>query len=331
MRTALLVILSIVVAGAFAPPAQAHESRPAYLQITLSEGNDVRVLLKVPALGTQRLGLYLNFPEDCVATTEPANFLIDNAFTERSVYACDGGLLGKTVSIDGLKSTLTDVLVRVQRADGSTQVARLKPTATSFVVQATPSPWAVATTYLGIGAEHILFGIDHLLFVLALLMLVKDLRMLVWTITAFTAAHSLTLAAATLGVVSVPQAPIEAVIALSIAFVASEIVHVSRGRASQTSRRPWVVAFAFGLLHGFGFAGALVEIGLPESAIPLALLFFNLGVEAGQIAFVIAVLATMAIGRRLLHTPQNAVRIAAAYGIGTVAAFWSIERIAGFW
>ncbi len=331
MKTALLVILSIVVTGTFASAAQAHESRPAYLQITVSEGNDVRVFFKVPALGTHRLGLYLNFPEDCVATSESAKFLVDNAFTERSVYACDGGLLGKTVSIDGLRSTLTDVLVRVQRADGSTQVARLTPAATSFIVETTPSGWAVATTYLVIGAEHILSGIDHLLFVLALLILVKDLRMLVWTITAFTAAHSLTLAAATLGVVSVPQAPIEAVISLSIAFVASEIVHVSRGRASQTSRRPWVVAFAFGLLHGFGFAGALVEIGLPESAIPIALLFFNLGVEAGQIAFVIAVLVTIAIGRRFLRMPHSAVRIATAYGIGTVAAFWSIERIAGFW
>ena len=331
MKTALLASLLIVVAGMLAPAAQAHESRPVYLQITLTESDEVRVLLKVPALGIRRLGLYLKLPEDCVAASEPARFLIDNAFTERSVYVCDGGLVGKTVSIDGLQSTLTDVLVRVQRPDGLTQVARLTPTTTAFVVEATPSAWAVATTYLVIGAKHILMGIDHLLFVLALLLLVSGLRMLLWTITAFTAAHSLTLAAATLGWVAVPQTPIEAVIALSIVFVASEIAQVSRGRASHMSRRPWVVAFAFGLLHGFGFAGALIEVGLPESAIPIALLFFNLGVEVGQIAFVIAVLAAMAVARRYLGAAQNSVRMAAAYGIGTVAAFWSIERIAAFW
>ncbi len=331
MKTVNLVCLLIVAIGLLAAAANAHESRPAYLQITLTESDEVRTLLKVPAIGDQRLGLYLQLPEECVAAAEPARFLIDNAFSERSVHICDGGLVGKTVSIDGLQSTLTDVLVRVQRPDGLAQVARLTPTTTAFVVEATPSGWAVATTYLVIGAKHILMGIDHLLFVLALLLLVSGLRMLLWTITAFTAAHSLTLAAATLGWVAVPQASIEAVIALSILFVASEIAQVSRGKSSNLSRRPWVVAFAFGLLHGFGFAGALTEVGLPESAIPIALLFFNLGVEAGQIAFIIAVLAAMAVARRYLSAPQSSVRMAAAYGIGTVAAFWSIERIAAFW
>jgi hypothetical protein len=331
VRTVLLACILVVANGFLAAVANAHESRPAYLQITLTETDEVRALLKVPAIGDQRLGLYLKLPAECVASAEPARFLIDNAFSERSVHVCDGGLVGKMVSIDGLQSTLTDVLVRVQRPDGLTQVARLTPTTTAFEVEATPSAWAVATTYLVIGAKHILMGIDHLLFVLALLLLVSGLRMLLWTITAFTAAHSLTLAAATLGWVAVPQAPIEAVIALSIVFVASEIAQVSRGKSSNMSRRPWVVAFAFGLLHGFGFAGALTEVGLPESAIPIALLFFNLGVEVGQIAFVITVLAAMAVARRYLGAPQSSVRMAAAYAIGTVAAFWSIERIAAFW
>ena len=333
MKTALLACLIVTVAATawLAPTAQAHESRPAYLQITLTESDEVRALLKVPAIGDKRLGLYLKLPENCVVSAEPARSVIDNAFTESSVHICDGGLVGKMVSIDGLQSTLTDVLVRVQRPDGLTQVARLTPTTTAFEVEATPSAWAVATTYLVIGAKHILTGVDHLLFVLALLLLVSGLRVLLYTITAFTAAHSLTLAAATLGWVAVPQAPIEAVIALSIVFVASEIAQVSRGKSSNMSRRPWVVAFAFGLLHGFGFAGALTEVGLPESAIPIALLFFNLGVEVGQIAFVLAVIATTAVARRYLRTPQSSVRIAAAYAIGTVAAFWSIERIAAFW
>jgi hydrogenase/urease accessory protein HupE len=174
-------------------------------------------------------------------------------------------------------------------------------------------------------------GIDHLLFVLALLILVTNTRTLIWTITAFTAAHSLTLAAATLGLVQVPQAPVEAVIALSIMFVASEIVHVSQGRPGLTQRRPWIVAFVFGLLHGFGFAGALNEIGLPEQSIPLALLLFNVGVELGQLGFIGAVLLTYAILNNYVHKlPQWANQIP-AYLIGSVAAYWTIERTVGFW
>ena len=321
MKTALLASLLIVVAGV--PAAQAHESRPVYLQITLTESDEVRVLLKVPALGIRRLGLYLKLPEDCVAASEPARFLIDNAFTERSVYVCDRGLVGKTVSIEGLQSTLTDVLVRVQRPDGVTQVARLTPTTTAFVVEATPSAWAVATTYLVIGAKHILMGVDHLLFVLALLLLVSGLRMLLWTITAFTAAHSLTLAAATLGWVAVPQAPIEAVIALSIVFVASEIAKVSRGRASHMSRRPWVVAFAFGLLHGFGFAGFLMETGILGTSLFIPLLGFNLGVEVGQLILVAIALAIAYMLRDKVPHAATPILAASLCGVGV---FWFVGR-----
>ena len=186
----------------------------------------------------------------------------------------------------------------------------------------------VIRTYTMLGVEHILLGIDHLLFVFALLLLVPGRRMLIWTITSFTLAHSVTLAAATLGWVRVPQAPVEAVIALSILFVAMEIVHWKQGRPGITRRWPWLVAFTFGLLHGFGFAGALSEIGLPEHAIPLSLLFFNLGVEAGQLMFIAAVLLLWAgLGR--LRFPQWAWRVP-VYAIGSLAAFWTIERIAGF-
>ena len=186
----------------------------------------------------------------------------------------------------------------------------------------------VASTYTLLGIEHILLGIDHLLFVLALLMLVPNMRTLVWTITSFTLAHSLTLAAATLGWVNVPQKPVEAVIALSILFVAMEIVHWRQGKPGITRRMPWLVAFTFGLLHGFGFAGALNEIGLPEHAIPPALLFFNVGVELGQLAFIAAVLLAWAVLKRL-NWPQWAWRVP-VYAIGSMAAFWTIERIAGF-
>ena len=311
--------------------ANAHESRPGYLQLTLDDEESVSLLLKVPALGQMRLGLYPNLPANCEAEAEPTTYIIDNAFTERATFKCSGGLFGQTVAIDGLSTTLTDVLVRVERQDGTVQIARLTPSKTAFVVEATPGTLDVATTYLALGVNHILGGIDHLLFVLALLILVTSTRTLVWTITAFTAAHSLTLAAATLGLVQVPQAPVEAVIALSIVFVASEIVHVSQGRPGLTQRKPWIVAFVFGLLHGFGFAGALNEIGLPEQSIPLALLLFNVGVELGQLGFIGAVLLTYATLNKCIDKMPQWANQAPAYLIGSIAAYWTIERTVGFW
>ena len=205
---------------------------------------------------------------------------------------------------------------------------RLTPSSYTFTVSDSESWQQVASTYTMLGVEHILLGIDHLLFVLALLMIVDGWRKLVATVTAFTLAHSITLAAATLGFVKVPQSPVEAVIALSILFVAAEIIHWRQGRPGITRRKPWLVAFTFGLLHGFGFAGALTEIGLPEHAIPLALLFFNVGVEAGQLLFIAGVLVAWSVLRRF-EWPEWAWRIP-VYGIGTMAAFWTIERIAGF-
>ena len=321
----------ILFACLFAVSASAHEARPGYLQLTLHDEEAVSLLLKIPAIGEMRLGLYPNLPANCVANEPPTRYIIDNAYTERASFNCGGGLIGQTVTIDGLSTTLTDVLARVERPDGTTQVARLTPSAPSFVVEAVPGALAIASTYLVLGVNHILLGIDHLLFVLALLILVNGVRALVWTITAFTAAHSLTLAAATLGFVQIPQSPVEAVIALSIVFVASEIVHVSQGRPGLTQRKPWIVAFVFGLLHGFGFAGALNEIGLPEQSIPLALLLFNIGVELGQLGFIGVVLLIYAIlNKYTLRMPQWANPVP-AYLIGSVAAYWTIERTVGFW
>ena len=247
---------------------------------------------------------------------------------ERWAAQCSGGLFGSEVYIEGLTATLTDVLARFERLDGTTQVSRLTPSAPAWEITASESGWQVAATYGTLGVEHILLGVDHLLFVLALLMIVSGARKLVATVTAFTVAHSLTLAAATLGWVQVPQAPVEAVIALSILFVAAEIVHWKQGRPGITRSKPWLVAFTFGLLHGFGFAGALHEIGLPEHAIPLALLFFNLGVEAGQLLFIGVVLLAWSALRRI-NWPQWAWRVP-VYGIGAMAGFWTIERISGF-
>jgi len=311
--------------------ARAHESRPGYLQLTLVDAENVNMLLKVPAVGNMRFGLYPNMPANCTEVRPPTKYIVDGAYTERGLFRCDGGITGETVAIDGLSRTLTDVLVRVERTDGTTQVARLTPSAPSFLVVATPGVFALAGTYLAIGFEHILLGIDHLLFVLALLILVKGTRKLIWTITAFTVAHSITLAAATLGLMQIPQAPVEAVIALSIVFVASEIIHVSQGRPGLTQRKPWIVAFTFGLLHGFGFAGALAEVGLPEQAVPLALLFFNVGVELGQLTFVAVVFSTTMLARLVMTEVPHWTATAAAYSIGILASFWTIQRTVGFW
>jgi len=321
----------ILTACLFAAAAGAHEARPGYLQLTLTDEESVELLLKIPALGNMRLGLYPNLPANCVAMEAPTKYIIDNAYTERATFNCSGGLFGQTVRIDGLSTTLTDVLARVERPDGSTQVARLTPAAPAFVVEATPGKLAIAGTYLVLGVNHIMGGIDHLLFVFALLLLVQNTRTLIWTITAFTAAHSLTLAAATLGLVQVPQSPVEAVIALSIVFVASEIVHASHGQPGLTQRKPWIVAFVFGLLHGFGFAGALNEIGLPEQSIPLALLLFNVGVELGQLGFIGVVLLLYTIINRYVIDYRGWANRLSGYLIGTVAAYWTIERTVGFW
>jgi hydrogenase/urease accessory protein HupE len=225
---------------------------------------------------------------------------------------------------------MTDALVRVQFADGTQWTERLTPAEPAAVVPLRESAFAVARVYLVLGVEHILLGIDHLLFVLALLLVTRGTCMLVKTVTAFTVAHSITLGLATLGLVRVPTAPVEAVIALSIVFVAAEIVRSRSGRPGITARMPWLVAFMFGLLHGFGFAGALGEVGLPEAEIPVALLTFNLGVEAGQVLFIALVLGSVAALRAIqVHVPAWGQR-AVPYAIGSLATFWVIQRIAAF-
>jgi hydrogenase/urease accessory protein HupE len=323
---ALLAILLGLGAG-----AQAHEVRPAYLELRQTGAETWETLWKVPARGEASLAIEPLWPDNCRVEGPAHRFDGGATVTERSAMRCAGGLDGREIVIDGLSATVIDVLARVQQADGTTQVVRIVPSAPAFVVEGTPSWTTVAATYLGLGIEHILLGIDHLLFVLALLLLVRSWRRLVATITAFTVAHSITLAAATLGFVHVPVQPVEAAIALSIVFVAAEIVHGREGRPGLTARWPWIVAFVFGLLHGLGFASALSEVGLPENAIPAALLFFNLGVEVGQLAFVGAVLALLALLRRIpLPAPAWTWRLA-PYGIGVVAMYWTTERIVAFW
>lgn len=330
MKRLLVLVMLLLVAT----PAPAHEVRPAYLQIHETESDTYDVLWKVPGYADEfRLGLYVEFPADVIRLGAPRGEFSGGSYSERWSVRRPGGLTGATIHIEGLANTLTDVLVRLEQRDGTVQTARLTPSAPFFIVEATPGKLEVAGTYLKLGVEHILLGVDHLLFVLALLILVQGVRRLVATVTAFTIAHSITLAAATLGFVHVPGPPVEACIALSIVFVAAEIVKGARGRRGLTAQKPWLVAFAFGLLHGLGFASALSEVGLPQTAIPVALLFFNVGVEIGQLMF-IAVALTVIAGLRLVPVNGRAAAVAglaAPYVIGSVAAFWVVERMLAFW
>jgi len=321
---------------AHAMPLLAHEVRPAYLEITESTPSRFAVLLKLPQVGEQVFGLAPVWPDRCIDASAPSRELRGQFAIERRLVDCRGGLAGQRIEIDGLATTMTDVLVRIQFFDGRVQTELLKPTRPALIVAERTSAWDVAASYFALGVEHILTGVDHLLFVLGLMLIVKSGARLLKTVTAFTVAHSITLALATLAIVHVPQAPVEAVIALSIVFVANEIAQRYRRAAGDstspgfTARRPWLVAFVFGLLHGFGFAGALAEVGLPQVDIPLALLTFNVGVEAGQLSFVAAVLVVTALARPISWKAPHWLAPLPSYAIGTAAMFWVIQRVATF-
>jgi hydrogenase/urease accessory protein HupE len=314
-----------------APGASAHEVRPAYLELRQTGPDTYDALWKVPGQGENlRLGLYVELPDGCTNVTKPRATMVNSVFAERWTVKCAAGLTGRTIHIAGLMATMTDVLVRVERLDGSAQVTRLTPSSPSLVVEAAPNALEVARTYVVLGVEHILTGIDHLLFVLALLIITRGGWRLVKTVTAFTISHSITLSAATLGFVHVPQRPVEAVIALSIVFVAVEIVRLRRDITGITASAPWIVALTFGLMHGLGFAGGLSDAGLPAGHIPTALLFFSLGVESGHFLFIAVVLSLIAVvGRLRLPFPRWA-ELVPPYAIGSVAMSWFIQRTLSF-
>jgi hydrogenase/urease accessory protein HupE len=317
--------LVLLVIGAWWPVAQAHEVRPGFLEIREVNQDSFDVLWKVPASGEYRLAMYVRLPAKCKGAPTSGSFT-GGAFVEQWRATCPGGLFGERIAIDGLSATRTDVLARVARRDGTTQIARLTPEDTSFEVTSSPGRLDVAKAFFTVGVRHILLGVDHLLFVLGLMLIVANRWMLLKTITAFTLAHSITLAIATLGYASAPVPPLNAAIALSILFLGPEIVRAWRGQTSFTIRHPWVVAFVFGLLHGFGFASGLTVMGLPQPEIPVALLFFNLGVEAGQLAFVFAVVFLERAFRTMeIHWPRWA-QMLPGYAVGSLGAFWMIQR-----
>ncbi len=272
-----------------AAPARGHESRPGFLELRETEPDVYALLWKRPTGNEVELQIAPVVPEGCRLVTRDRQQLTPGAVIARGTLSCAGGLAGKTVAIAGLEATISDVLVRVQHADGRLESRVLRPASPAVTLGGATSAVSRALGYLQLGIQHILLGIDHLLFVLGLLLIVSRRWALAKTLSSFTVAHSITLAVATLGWASAPLPPLNAAIALSILFLGPEVVRTWRGETSFTLRHAWVVAFAFGLLHGFGFATGLSAMGLPRAELPLALLLFNVGVEIGQIAFVVLV------------------------------------------
>jgi len=325
-RIALFVLFILV----WPQKMSSHEIRPAYLQIIQLDEFTYEVFWKVPSMGDAVPKIQPFFPDSFETEITFPPRQVPGAVLYSYRIRSQIPLQGQRVGISGLNKTLIDVLVSVTYLNGEKATLMLQPDRDTSILPGTTSKAEVMKTYTVLGIEHIWFGIDHLLFVLALIIITNGAWKIIKTITAFTLAHSITLSLAVLGIVNFPTPPVEAVIALSIVFLAVEIIHGLDGRHGLASQKPWLVAFIFGLLHGFGFAGALSDVGLPQNEIPLALAFFNIGVEIGQIAFVLVVLAVLKLLAIKKEWPVITKKIP-AYAIGSLAAFWMIERVIAFW
>lgn len=325
MRLLLVILAGLCWMIGLSPIAAAHEVNPAFLELTETEFGQFDVVWKQPIKDGRRLKLDPVFPEDCEASPIALEGAV-GAVVSRWTLSC--ALNEGEIRVDGLDRTLTDVFVQIHRIDGSVASVVLKPAAAAFELGEETSS-APLLAYFRIGVDHIIFGYDHLLFVLGLCLLLRPSQLLL-TVTAFTVAHSITLGLSTLAGITLPGPPVESVIALSLILLAREAITLQRGGRSLTSQYPWAIAFGFGLIHGFGFAGALADIGLPKDQEIWALLLFNLGVEAGQVAFVIA-LAVLAAG--LTYVARNWLsrgKIAAAYLVGVSGTIWLVERVVAF-
>ncbi|MDK3075042.1 HupE/UreJ family protein [Sedimentitalea sp. JM2-8] len=330
-RLAALALLLLATLQPSAPTA--HALDPGYLELSAIDAAQWRVYWRMPDVNGRPMPIAPRLSNACEQTPSPAPAFDGRAWVASFMATCPDGLAGVTIRIEGLERTRTDVLVRYELAPGQARTQRLTASAPDFTVPSDPGRGAVFASYVSLGVTHILEGLDHLLFVFALLLLVGQPRRLIWAITAFTLAHSLTLAAATLGWLRLPSAPVEVVVALSIVFLAYELALPPERRDPAAERFPALVAFGFGLIHGLGFAGALREIGLPQDDIPLALLSFNIGVELGQLLFIALILTVGHLARRVVPVmARNGPRLTrvSSYVIGSTAAFWVIERIAAF-
>lgn len=322
-----LVWLALATLFLIAHPARADELRPGYLEFTQKTEVDWTLIWKAPMRGGVTPSTQPILPKSCTVKGDPQRVLGEMAMISTFQIACAEPVAGLSIGLSNFSSAQTDVLVRVAPLNRSVQALRLTASEPTAEIAARPDAWQVARTYFVIGVEHIIFGYDHLLFVVALVLLLTGFRTIAIAVTAFTVAHSVTLIGTTLGFLGLPQRPVEAIIALSIVFLAVEIVKKRDGEPRLSERLPWVVAFLFGLLHGFGFAGALKEIGLPENDVPTALLTFNLGVEAGQLLIVTAVLGLLwGLQRSQPNWARPAIRVS-SYAIGAIASMWLLERV----
>lgn len=322
----LLVLLLALFTALAALPARADELRPGYLEFTQQDARTWKLVWKAPVLGGLATRTRPAFPDFC--TQSPPQARVEGlVLVAESRLTCSKDLAGSQVGLSGMDAAFTDALLRIAPLNRPVQAARLTQEEAMVEVATVPDRWEVARSYFVLGVEHILEGYDHLLFVISLVLLIGRVGAVIKAATAFTVAHSITLIGSTLGIVGLAQAPVEALVALSIIFLAVEIVKRDPAHPSLTERLPWLVAFLFGLIHGFGFAGALREIGLPESDVPTALLTFNLGVEAGQLVIVAAVMVLITLTRRFAPRALHPATLTATYLIGTISSFWFIERI----
>jgi hydrogenase/urease accessory protein HupE len=319
-----IMLLLLYVIGC-AATARADELRPGYLELTQRSTSEWRMVWKGPIKGGLASNATPSLPKFCTVALTRRD-VVNGAVVAISDVYCAGELAGHSIGLAALDATFNDALVRIAPLGQPIQAARLTPDAPMAKIALKADRAQVGKTYFVLGVEHILAGFDHLLFVLSLVLLITGGWQVAKAVTAFTIAHSITLIATSLNLIALPRQPVEVCIALSILFLAVEIVKSRSGAPRLSERIPWAVAFAFGLLHGFGFAGALAEIGLPEGEVPVALLTFNLGVEAGQLLIVGAGLALLIGVRRIAATRLVQVRTAMGYAIGSLSAFWLIER-----
>ena len=325
MRLLFALILALVAAL----PAAADTLRPGYLAFTQADAQRWRLVWQLPVQSEMAPAIRPLLPAGCAFAGNIERNISPAAVISNADVTCADNVAGGRIGLRGLEQLQTDAIVRVVPLSGPVQTLRLTPAKPTAIIAARPGRWQVADSYFIIGVQHIVFGYDHLLFVLAFVLLLDGVWRIAAAVTAFTIAHSVTLAGSILGVVGLPSAPVESVIALSILFLATEILKKDPRAPRLSERAPWIVAFAFGLLHGFGFAGALSEIGLPDGEVPMALLAFNLGVEAGQIAIVLAGALLLALLRRFVPRLEPVTIRAAAYAIGITAGIWFVERLLG--
>jgi hypothetical protein len=328
MKALAILMLAAALSGA---PAWAHPLSPALLDLRESADGLVHVTWKMSALRLSGSDLRPTLPAHCRSVSEAAEKeAADSITTEWTVDCRPQGIVGQRLGVEGLAEARTDALIRLALADGRVVQAVARASEPFVVVQALARPATVVTGYLKLGFEHILSGPDHLLFVLGLLLLAGGGRRVLGTVTAFTMGHSITLTLAVLGVSKIPSAPVEVAIALTIYVLAVELARGSVRGPTLVGRFPWAMAFAFGLLHGFGFAGALREAGLPAGEVPRALLSFNVGIELGQLTFVGAVLTAGTVIGPWLPVIAARSRRLAVYAMGALSAFWCFERLAAW-